>query len=138
MAQAKGETNGHVELLAGLQIDPDKLKLREHDEIERFLSQRRGEPVSLVAEWRSGSPPADVVIAGVWMHLRRTNPDATFEDAGEYDYTQIQAAVEATEALEAADVAVDPPTVPDGDETGSSSTTLASSKRSRSSAPSTT
>lgn len=139
MAEVQAETNGHKATgypaaLAGLQIDPDKLKLREHDEIEAFLTQRRGERVSLVAEWRSGSPPADVVIAGVWAHLRRTNPDATFEDAGEFDYTEIQAAVAATEALEAADVPVDPPTAPSGDATGSRSTGSASSRRSRTSA----
>jgi hypothetical protein len=60
-------------------IDPGKLKLRELGEVEKLIGRR------IAGELQSGDLGMDAMQALLWVELRKHDPAATFEQAGEYD-----------------------------------------------------
>jgi hypothetical protein len=74
--------NGQVKLQ---KIDPGKLKLRELAEVERQVGRR------LAGELQSGELGMDTMQALLWVTLRKQDPAATFEQAGEYDLQELMA-----------------------------------------------
>jgi hypothetical protein len=73
--------NGQVPAPPGKlhKIDPARLKLRELAEVEKLLGRR------IAGELQSGDLGMDTMQGLVWVELRRQDPAATFEQAGEYD-----------------------------------------------------
>ena len=84
-------------------INPGKVKLRELAEIERLVGHKIGE------ELQTGDLSIDTMQALVWNELRKHDPAATFEQAGEFDMETLLAAFEPEED-EAAPL--DPPSPP--------------------------
>jgi hypothetical protein len=59
-----------------INVDPDDLTLDEVEEVETLL----GGPIDQI--YSSGRPRAAALKAVLLVVMRRTNPDATIEDAG--------------------------------------------------------
>jgi hypothetical protein len=95
--------NGQEARPAGPRINISTIKIRELREIE----EKVGHKVS--REIAAFDFSADTVQALVWVALRRDNPEATYEDAGELNFDQLMQAVEGPE-----DEEPDPPTGPAG------------------------
>jgi hypothetical protein len=95
------ESNGKVDLKL-TRIDPRKLKLRELAEIEQTLGRKIGTEIS------SGDLGIDTMQALLWLELRKQDPAATFEDAGEYDLGQLSDAF----VVDDEDGSVDPTRTP--------------------------
>jgi len=105
-------------------IDPGKLKLRELADVERQVGRR------LAGELNSGELGMDTMQALLWVELRRHDPAATFEQAGEYDLETILAAF--ADDDEPQDGSVDPtPATPSVPATSASSPAGGSSKPTR-------
>jgi hypothetical protein len=83
--------NGQVDLRR-VKIDPGKLKIRELAEIERQVGRK------LSSEFAAGELGMDTMQALLWMGLRRQDPTATFEQAGEYDFDALSSAMADDEA----------------------------------------
>jgi hypothetical protein len=87
----------------GPRINISTLKIRELVAIEEKVGHK------VAREIATFDFSADTVQALVWVALRRDNPEATYEDAGELDFDQLMQAVEGPE-----DPEPDPPTGPGG------------------------
>jgi hypothetical protein len=97
--------NGQVDLRR-VKIDPSRLKLRELAEIERLLDRK------LSTEFASGELSMDTMQALLWVELRRQDPAATFEQAGDYDFATLSAAVASDEDDEGDDSVGPTPATP--------------------------
>jgi hypothetical protein len=60
-------------------IDPGKLKLRELAEVEKLVGRK------IAGELQTLDLGIDTMQALLWVELRKQHPEATFEQAGEYD-----------------------------------------------------
>jgi hypothetical protein len=138
--KAKAETNGHGQVnglvdasvdLAGVRIDPDKLKIRELVEIEKLLGRK------VAVDMMTGEIGADLMQALLWIGLRRKHPQVTFEQAGEFDFDQVTDLLGADDEEPVEGDAVDPQPVPNAVESNAGPPASKPSKRSRSSATST-
>lgn len=78
--------NGQIPPVKLHKIDPGKLKLRELAEIEKLIGHK------IAGELQSGDLAIDTMQALLWNELRKIDPAATFEQAGEYDMATLQAA----------------------------------------------
>lgn len=79
--------NGQLQLPKG-GINPGKLKLRELAEVEKLLGRK------IAGELQSGDLGIDTMQALLWVELRKHDPAATFEQAGEYDLETLMDAFE--------------------------------------------
>jgi hypothetical protein len=100
-------------------IDPAKFKLAELAEVERQIGRK------LAGEMQTGELGMDTMAGLRWIELRRHDPQATFEQAGEYDLETLMGLFEDDEAE--GDV-VDPTNPPSSAGNGSSSNGELSSK----------
>lgn len=96
-------------------IDPAKLKLRELAEVERQLGRK------LASELQTGELGMDTMQALLWLQLRRLNPAASFEQAGEYDLETLMGLFADEDEDEAEGDVVDPSSRPPSAANGSRS-----------------
>lgn len=83
-------------------IDPGEILLEELAEVERVIGRKLGREIL------TGDLGMDTMQALVWVSMRRTNPDATFEQAGKYDLMTLTAMFEDEEVA----AEPDPPVTP--------------------------
>lgn len=76
-----------------------KLRLFEMVEVEALLGRH------ILEDLMTGLPAADVMQAMLWIRLRRSDPDLTFEDAGEWDSDRVNAHFATTAAAPATEAA---------------------------------
>jgi len=79
--------NGQLQLPKG-GINPGKLKLRELVEVEKLVGRK------IAGELQSGDLGIDTMQGLLWIELRKHNPAATPEQAGEYDLETLMDAFE--------------------------------------------
>jgi hypothetical protein len=95
-------------------IDPAKFKLAELAEVERQIGRK------LAGEMQTGELGMDTMAGLLWIELRRHDPQATFEQAGDYDLETLMGLF--ADDDEPADDAVDPTaSLPSSAANGSSS-----------------
>jgi hypothetical protein len=138
VTEVKAESNGQVTAhgngqvdLAGVKLDPTKLKIRELVEIETQLGRRVAE------DMMTGMVGADFMQALLWIALKRLNSQITFDEAGEYDFAQVtNLLADAEDDQPVEGDAVDPPHPQSGSVSSAASPAPASSSPSPSSATS--
>jgi hypothetical protein len=93
-------------------IDPGKFNLAELAEVERQLGRK------LAGELQTGELGMDTMAGLLWLELRRHDPAASFEQAGDYDLDTLMGLFAADD--EPADDVVDPTSLPPSAANGSS------------------